>query len=149
MSTHLKLLTTISNKVLKHEEINERVKELLKDITNEIKTCVSTRRDSDLVFILPESTFLLPKQYLKEHIETKWEKFARKKGIKNRKRRALVYDEEIGEYIQRYGPYSKKNRILGAAVRDGEITTSTLKRMKKKNVEKNKANMLANRSRNG
>lgn len=149
MDTHLTLLTAIDGSPMGNEDINSLATILLRRMIDEIKMCASTRRDSDLVFILPQSTLIFPKHYLKEHIETKWERFARTKGIKKKKRSALVYDEEIGDYVPRYGAYSKKNRMLNAAVKDGEVTSSSLRREKRKNVEKNRASMLANRLKNG
>lgn len=144
---HLKLLTVISNSAVGHSDINQETSNLLKGIVKEIKTCQSARRGSDLVFTLPEPTIILPRQHLKEHTETRWERFARAKGIKKKKKSQIVYDEEIGDYIPRYGPHSKKNRILKAAVKEGEVTLSALRRQKKNNIEKNEANRLANISR--
>ncbi|ADM12080.1 uncharacterized protein Eint_081480 [Encephalitozoon intestinalis ATCC 50506] len=141
---HLKFLTIVDSNAVRSSDLNQETSNLLKGIVKEIKTCQSARRGSDLVFVLPEPRIVLPKQYLKEHVETRWERFARAKGIKRRKKGSLVYDEEIGEYIPRYGPHSKKNRILKAAVKDGEITVSALRRQRKNNIEKNEANRLAN-----
>ncbi len=43
---------------------------------------------------------------------TKWEKFAQIKGIKNKKKSNLVFDEESGEYRPRWGYGSKNNDPL-------------------------------------
>lgn len=40
---------------------------------------------------------------------TRWEQFAKIKGIKKRKRSAKVFDEESGEYAARHGGRSAKN----------------------------------------
>ena len=40
---------------------------------------------------------------------TRWEQFAKVKGIKKRKRSAKVYDEELGEYAARHGGRSAKS----------------------------------------
>ncbi|AFN83566.1 hypothetical protein EROM_081500 [Encephalitozoon romaleae SJ-2008] len=144
---HLKLLTVISNNAVGRSDINQETSNLLKGIVKEIKACQSSRRGSDLVFALPEPTMILPRQHLKEHTETRWERFARSKGIKKKKKSQIVYDKEIGDYVPRYGPHSKKNRILKAAVKEGEVTLSALRRQKKNNIEKNEANRLANISR--
>lgn len=42
-------------------------------------------------------------------METKWEKFAREKGIVKRKRSKLVFDETSGEWVRRFG-YNKASR---------------------------------------
>ncbi|CAD26455.1 hypothetical protein [Encephalitozoon cuniculi GB-M1] len=144
---HLKLLTVVSDGAVRHKDLNQETSNLLKEMVQEIKLCRSARRGSDLVFALPESTLAFPRQYLREHIETRWERFARTKGIEKRKKSPLVYDEEVGEYIPRYGPHSKKNRILKAAIKDGEVTLSALRRQRKNNIEKNEANRLGNISR--
>ena len=144
---HLKFLTAVSSDEVGRDDLNSKASELLRAMAGEIKQCVSARKGSDLVFVLPQSELLLPKQHLKEHVETRWERFARAKGIKKRKRSGLVYDEDVGEYIPRYGPHSKKNRVLSAAVTDGDVAPSAVRRARKKNIEKNKANRLANISR--
>jgi regulator of ribosome biosynthesis len=43
--------------------------------------------------------------------ETKWEKFAREKGIQKRKKGRMIYDEEKEEYAPRFG-YKKANDDL-------------------------------------
>lgn len=144
---HLKYLAVVSNDEVGHGDVNTKASGLLKQMACEIKLCTSARKGSDLVFRLPQADLLLPKQHLKEHVETRWERFARAKGIKKRRRSGLVYDEDVGEYIPRYGPHSKKNRVLNAAVKDGEVAPSAIRRARKKNIEKNKANRLANISR--
>lgn len=42
-------------------------------------------------------------------VETKWEKFAREKGIVKRKRSKLVFDETSGEWVRRFG-FNKASR---------------------------------------
>lgn len=147
MEMHLELLTGVDSRGVKESEVNECVSEVIRRMTEEIKRCVSTRRKSELVFDVPRTSLLLPKEHVGEHVETRWERFARSKGIKKRKKSGLVHDEETGEYIPRYGPYSKKNRELQAAVRDGDVTVSSLRKQRRKNIEKNRANMQANRDR--
>ncbi|KAH9410902.1 ribosome biogenesis regulatory protein RRS1 [Ordospora pajunii] len=144
---HLKFLTVISNQELKHADVDKQTKELLRKMAKEIRSCASIRKDGDLVHILPEPQLMFPREYLKSHVETKWQKFARSKGIKKKSRSGLVYDEEIGEYIPRYGPYSKKNRILKSGLMDSEKTVSSLRKQRKRNIEKNHANRIANASR--
>ena len=46
-------------------------------------------------------------------VETKWEKFAREKGIVKRKRSKLVFDETSGEWARRYG-YNKASRTTNS-----------------------------------
>ena len=143
----MKFLTVISNQEVKHADVDKQTKELLRKMAKEIRSCASVRKNGDLVHMLPEPQLMFPREYLKSHVETKWQKFARSKGIKKKSKSGLVYDEEIGEYIPRYGPYSKKNRILKSGLADGEKTVSSLRKQKKRNIEKNNANRIANASR--
>jgi regulator of ribosome biosynthesis len=144
MTVHLQALVAISNRPVTGEEIDAVAREQLKELTSEIKKCTATRVDADLVYLLPENTINFPIQCLKEHSETKWEAFARAKGIKKKKGR-MVFDEEFNEWIPRFGPYSKKNLILNSGVHEEGSSFSGLKRARKKNVEKNKAQQEANR----
>ena len=62
---------------------------------------------------LPPPTFPLPREkpLPKEKEETKWERFARKKGIKDKKRGAgkTEYDAEKGEWVPKWG-YKGRNK---------------------------------------
>jgi regulator of ribosome biosynthesis len=40
---------------------------------------------------------------------TRWQQFAKLKGIKKRKRSAMMYDEQLGDYVARHGGKSAKN----------------------------------------
>jgi regulator of ribosome biosynthesis len=146
MAVHLQALTIITNKPVTEEEIDGMAREQLNELVSSIRKCTSTRENVDLVHLLPESTISFPRQCLREHVETRWERFARAKGIKGRKGK-MVFDEELDEWIPRFGPYSKKNLILRSAVREGELTVSALRRVKHKNVERNDARREANRKR--
>ena len=45
----------------------------------------------------------------KEKEKTKWEKFAEKKGIKNKRREGkMVFDEAKGDWVPKYGYKGKK-----------------------------------------
>jgi len=54
---------------------------------------------------LPVPTSFLPREKSppKPKAETKWEKFAKEKGIGKHKRERMIFDEESGEYKPRYG----------------------------------------------
>lgn len=58
---------------------------------------------------LPNCSFHLPREkpIPKERGLTKWEQFAKEKGIQQKRRDRLVLDEETGEYVPRYGKGSK------------------------------------------
>ena len=57
------------------------------------------------VYVLPNEVFVLPKSQREPEPkpETKWEKFAKEKGIKKRKRDRMVFDEEDQQYKPRFG----------------------------------------------
>ena len=62
---------------------------------------------------LPAPTTPLPREkpLPAEKVATKWEKFAKKKGIKDKKRGEgkMVFDEEKGEWVPKWG-YKGRNR---------------------------------------
>lgn len=55
--------------------------------------------------VLPEPSFILPreKRIPEPKPMTKWEKFAKEKNIKNKKKSRMLYDEVTGEYKPRFG----------------------------------------------
>lgn len=68
------------------------------------------REEDDGKFVeLPKCTFNLPREkpIPKERSLTKWEQFAKEKGISKKRRDRLVFDEATGEYVPRYGNGSK------------------------------------------
>jgi regulator of ribosome biosynthesis len=60
---------------------------------------------------LPEPTTQLPraKPIPKEKPMTRWEKFAKSKGIQKKKQDRYEYDETLGEERPRFGRHSAKN----------------------------------------
>ncbi|KAF7188238.1 Regulator of ribosome biosynthesis [Pseudocercospora fuligena] len=73
-----------------------------------LTTCPISRNEDDgtLQIKLPEPEFRLPREkpVPKEKEKTKWERFAEKKGIKKKgKDGKQVFDEERGEWKQKYG----------------------------------------------
>ena len=88
-------------------------------IINRIFALPMVATDTGPLATLPEEeTTNLPRaQHLPEaKTATKWEKFAQEKGIKNRKRERMVYDELEGEYRPRYGYKRANNGIMDAPV---------------------------------
>lgn len=63
--------------------------------------------------ILPTEEFILPKAQKEPEPkpETKWEKFAREKGIKKRKRDRMVFDEDDQQFKPRFGYKRAQNGI--------------------------------------
>jgi len=83
--------------------------------------------------------------------ETKWEKFAREKGIQKKKSDRMIYDEDTGEYKPRFGYKRGKNGIEDipiVEVKPGDDPYadpwSEEKKSKKERVEKNQKNQIKN-----
>jgi len=69
-------------------------------------TCPVTSSDTGVHLTLPAPTTPLPREKCvpKTKEPTRWERFAKKRGIKAKKREGkLVYDEATGEWAPRYG----------------------------------------------
>lgn len=74
-------------------------------VVNELFKLPVNSADAGVLAILPNRTTVLPREkpLPKEKPLTRWEKFAKVKGIQNKKRDRMVYDEETGEYKPRWG----------------------------------------------
>lgn len=83
-------------------------------LMNQLLTACPITKSSDdqrlqLTLPAPETQLPREKPVPKEKEKTKWERFAEKKGIKDKKRDTkLVYNEEKGDWVPRYG-YKGKN----------------------------------------
>jgi regulator of ribosome biosynthesis len=69
-------------------------------------TCPIASTPDGVHISLPAPIFILPREKTipKDKEPTKWERFAKKKGIKAKKREGkLVYDEAKGEWLPKYG----------------------------------------------
>eukprot|EP00262_Sarcandra_glabra_P001795 TRINITY_DN1195_c0_g1_i2.p1 TRINITY_DN1195_c0_g1~~TRINITY_DN1195_c0_g1_i2.p1 ORF type:complete len:320 (+),score=74.99 TRINITY_DN1195_c0_g1_i2:170-1129(+) len=101
---------------------------------------------------LPRPTMRLPRE---KHLPrpkppTKWEVFAQKKGIKNRKKDKIVYDEQTGTWKRRHG-YDRVNDDKDVPIIEAKMTDepgvdpfSKRQTEKKKRVEKQEKNRLQN-----
>lgn len=82
-------------------------------LMNQLLTTVEIRNTPDgPAWILPPPTTALPREkpLPRPKEPTKWEKFAAKKGIApKRKEGKMVYDEEKGEWVPKWG-YKGKNK---------------------------------------
>jgi len=71
-----------------------------------LTTCAITSTESGVHINLPAPTSLMPreKSIPKAKEPTKWEKFAKKKGIQAKKKEGkLVYDVPTGQWVPKYG----------------------------------------------
>lgn len=119
-----------------------------------------TGGEDGVLATLPPPVMLLPRE---KHVPvaaepTKWEAFAREKGIQRRKRGAMVYDEKAQEYRPRWG-YRRRtdNTIEHDAIADTKPGVTDFagapdpfelaRRERKGRVEKNRAQNAANAER--
>lgn len=104
---------------------------------------------------MPDCEFELPREkpIPKERALTKWEKFAKEKGIQKKRRDRLVLDPATGEYVPRYGKGSKnsldKDVILPhkEGMGDDYNPFHEKRKQKKKMVKDNKKKQGTNRNR--
>ncbi|KAJ6829777.1 ribosome biogenesis regulatory protein-like protein [Iris pallida] len=126
--------------------------ELVQSIANALFGLPSTADpDGPLVKLPPPTTKLPREKHLpKPKPPTKWEQFAKMKGIKNHKKDKRVFDEQTGTWKRRYG-YDRVNDdkdvpIIEAKMTDepGEDPFSKRMSEKKQRVEKQDKNRLQN-----
>jgi hypothetical protein len=69
--------------------------------------------DEGPVVTLPAPTTILPRSQRIPDMkpQTKWEKFAAQKGIQNKKKERMIWDDERQMYLPRYGYQRKKEGI--------------------------------------
>ncbi|KAM0969425.1 hypothetical protein FF1_017695 [Malus domestica] len=126
--------------------------ELVQAIANSLFNLPSTEDIDGPIVQLPRPETKLPRQ---KHLPvpkppTKWETFAKTKGIKNRKRDKIAYDEPTETWKRRFG-YDRANDensvpIIEAKENDvpGEDPFAKRREDKKKRVEKQDKNRLQN-----
>ncbi|XP_076925804.1 ribosome biogenesis regulatory protein homolog, partial [Bidens hawaiensis] len=83
---------------------------LIQAVTDALFNLPSTEDASGPVVSLPPPSTKLPREkpLPKPKPPTKWEVFAKKKGIQNRKKDKLVYDEQTSSWKRRHG-YDRVN----------------------------------------
>ncbi|XP_042641891.1 ribosome biogenesis regulatory protein homolog [Tyto alba] len=109
-----------------------------------------------LVARLPEPAFRLPREKPppRPRPPTRWEQFARLKGIRRRKRASLVWDEEAKEWRRRWGyrraggdPARAWLAEVPAGADPEEDQFARLRREKRERVARNELNRLRNLAR--
>eukprot|EP01086_Lenisia_limosa_P005100 TRINITY_DN21259_c0_g1_i1.p1 TRINITY_DN21259_c0_g1~~TRINITY_DN21259_c0_g1_i1.p1 ORF type:complete len:389 (+),score=164.37 TRINITY_DN21259_c0_g1_i1:27-1193(+) len=89
--------------------LEDYLKELTRDNTqlliNQIFSLPREKSEVGPLAALPEPSTILPREkpLPKPKEKTKWEKFAEKKGIQNKKRERMVFDEQSDSYKPRFG----------------------------------------------
>lgn len=74
-------------------------------LLNRVWELPTERIDSDIYATLPQPTTRLPREkpVPKQRAPTKWEQYARDKGIQKRKKDKKVWDETLKRWVPRYG----------------------------------------------
>ena len=115
--------------------------------------CPVEPTDVGPVAVLPSEKFRLPREKRIPDVKplTRWEKFAKEKGIKKKKRERMVYDDIQGEFRPRYGYKRANDGIEDMAIvevksgQDPMADPWSVARAEKKNrVLKNEKNQIQN-----
>ncbi|KAK1403546.1 Ribosome biogenesis regulatory protein [Heracleum sosnowskyi] len=148
---HRHFSTPPSREELVKESLQQGTK-LVQAIADSLFSLTSTEdRDGPIVKLPPPTTRLPREKPLpKPRPPTKWEEFAKKKGIKNYKKDKQVFDEQTGTWKRRFG-YDRVNDdndvpIIEAKLTDepGQDPFAKRRTEKKQRVEKQEKNRLHN-----
>lgn len=98
-------LLLFSNDVPEDTSTEELSTALVQELINTIFSLPVERSNVGPLAVLPKPTTQIPreKHLPKPKEDTKWEKFAKEKGIKKRKRSRKLYDEKTDSYKYRWG----------------------------------------------
>ncbi|KAL2927438.1 Ribosome biogenesis regulatory protein-like protein [Bienertia sinuspersici] len=134
------------------KECLEKGTELVQALADSLFNLPATEDVDGPIVTLPPPTTRLPRQ---QHLprpkpKTKWELFAEKKGIKNRKKDKIAYDEKTGTWKRTYG-YDRANDEDDVPIIDAKPTDepgvdpfAKRKTDKKQRVEKQEKNRMKN-----
>eukprot|EP00246_Nothoceros_aenigmaticus_P008419 TRINITY_DN23085_c0_g1_i1.p1 TRINITY_DN23085_c0_g1~~TRINITY_DN23085_c0_g1_i1.p1 ORF type:complete len:343 (+),score=81.95 TRINITY_DN23085_c0_g1_i1:56-1084(+) len=133
-------------------EVLDSARTLVQSLAEKLWTLPCTIDRSGRLASLPYPTSALPREkpLPKPRPPTKWELFAEKKGIKNRKRSTLAFDEQSEQWKRRHGYKRVRDEndipIMEAKASDevGEDPFAKRRADKKERVAKNEKNRLEN-----
>lgn len=140
------------------KSIKENTQYVTQLLVNKIFDCPVENTDEGPVAILPSESRTLPREKPVPQPKplTKWEQFAASKGIQNKKKERMVWDEERQQYLPRYGYKRKKEGIQEYGVveiKNGqdpyEDPFAKAKNEKKERVQKNLKAQAGNLKRTG
>ena len=118
--------------------------------------CPVESSDVGPLVVLPSENSMMPRSHklAEEKPDTKWEKFAKEKGIKKKKRDRMVFDEDSDEFKPRFGYKRVKNGVEDLPIvevkagQDPYADPWAAARVEKKDrVKKNEKNMMQNKKR--
>ncbi|PSN57154.1 Ribosome biogenesis regulatory protein [Blattella germanica] len=148
----------LNSKKLRSEQArDDYLKELARDNTqlllNKIWELPTERIEEAIVVKLPEPTFVLPREkpIPKPKALTKWERYAKEKGIQKTKKSRQTWDETLQKWIPRYGfkraaAEKEKNWLLPVPdqANPNEDQFAKLAEVKSEKVAKNEFQRLRN-----
>ena len=138
--------------------IKENTQYVTQLLVNKIFDCQVENTDEGPVAILPNESRTLPREKPVPQPKplTKWEQFAASKGIQNKKKERMIWDEERQQYLPRYGYKRKKEGIEEYGVveiKNGqdpyEDPFAKSKNEKKERIQKNLKAQAGNLKRTG
>ena len=139
-------LSSVDKFLIKHARDNAQL------LFNQIFNLETEASDVGRLAVLPEGETPLPRYrpVPKPKPETKWQKFAKEKGIKNKKRERMLWDEQKKEWRPRYGYQRANDETRDWAIEVGpndnpyEDPFQARKVAKKERILKNKLKQLGN-----
>lgn len=124
----------------------------LEPLVHAIFKLPSEMTDDGRLVKLPKPTTVYPREkpIPKQRQLTKWEQYAKEKGIQKKRRDRLVWDEQMQEFVPRYGKGSKnslsRDIILPhkESLAEGDDPFSAKRREKKERIKNQDKKRLAN-----
>lgn len=161
-------LTVFDENIVPSKPSNAEIASISRDcaqvLINQLLTACTihtSSKDGTLIKLpLPSTPLPREKPLPPPKQETKWDKFARKKGITKNKEASTkkVYDEELGEWVSKWG-YKGKNKDKDTQwlvevdekkereLKDGETVRGLNRRERVENVKRNERKQRANERR--
>lgn len=92
----------------------DSIQNLVKTLFDKVLSDIDNNQSHNGLVSLPKTTIILPrsKPIPKPRQPTKWELFAKSKGIVRQKRGGKVFDESTKMWVPRHGSKSIKNRKM-------------------------------------
>jgi len=91
----------------------QHARNAMQELFNQVFNQPAKQSEAGPVANLPRPKTSIPREkpLPKDKPSTRWEKFAKEKGIKKRKRERLIYDEETKDYLPRWGRNRANNPL--------------------------------------
>ncbi|KAI8092995.1 ribosome biogenesis regulatory protein [Halteromyces radiatus] len=153
----LNLLSGFDTNALDEKRLKQDKEAYLKELTRDNTQLVVNgifdlqvkSGDSGVLAMLPERSTILPREkpLPKDKPLTRWEKFAKVKGIQNTKRERMVWDEDRQEYVPRWGYKGGAKDVTSDWLIEVPNNVDPMTDMYQKNKEEKKERVEKNRKR--